>query len=99
MKRSASPVDKVAKEDERRRNDTYIGDAICPTEGLGDPTEHDQACLDRNQIYRHPNDEFYDGRGLTAAVAFLPRKILARASEAPAVPSRSLCRPVTRAGN
>ena len=51
-KRSACVVDKVAKEDERRCNDTNIGDAISSTERLGGPTEHDQAGVPDQQPRR-----------------------------------------------
>ena len=74
----ARTVDKVDKEDERRRN------AVSATKRIGDSTEHDQAGVNRDQIYSHSNNEFCDGRELAAAVAFHPRKILARSPEASA---------------
>ena len=77
--RSASPVENGADEDESRGNDTHIGDAICVTEEVGDPTEHDHAGVHRNQIYCHPDNEFQEG---TKAAAW--KLLLASRSRRPA---------------
>ena len=74
----------------RRRIDACTRNVVRVAEEVGDPTEHDQAGVDRDQITGDPNgssshnqvcchtdDEFYDGQRLVAAVAVHPRQILA----------------------
>ena len=53
-----------AKEDERRRNDTYTRDAVLTAETIGDPTEHDQAGFDRDQINGASNGSSFSQPGL-----------------------------------
>ena len=74
-RRAAKISDEVQREDssvwtsliERRRS------AFSATKRVGDSTEHDQAGVNRNQIYSHLDNEFCDGRELAAAAAFHPR--------------------------
>ena len=73
VKTKRQPVDKVDKEDERRRN------AISASGRMGDSTKHNHAGIDCNQVYSHPDDELCDGRELAAAVAFFLGKVLGRA--------------------
>ena len=84
------------KKNKRKKKDAFTRNAVRVAEGVGDPTEYDQAGVDRdqitgtpsggpshNQVCCHPDDKFYDGRRLVAAMAVHPKQILIGPSNAP----------------
>ena len=90
----ARTVDKVDREDERRRN------AVSATKRIGDSTEHDQAGVNRDQIYSHSNNEFCDGRELAAAVRVPSKENTGSISRGfSTVSSRSFSGPGSRVGS